>query len=418
MFRLGIMIFALGMAAQAADLVLTGVANQTYRNQIYGRLSLSNCSDITIQGCVFAVAAGAVVSIAANCSRVTIDSCDIDGQSAACTGVDMGGSYITIRKCRIHDIADDGIQCAKGGDHWSFSENEICHLLGCGTDGGCGPCYNGHSDGFEMGNVDSVEVKRNLVYDVRSTSAFFMDNWDNGVTIHNLLLENNIFYTPECGVVMYVFYIDGLRMYGNTFWKSNWLGLAVGPSVSRLEAYDNIAQCIDYTFMAGTYNSGDHIYDYNLVGMTNRGLPLQTHDVSSADPKFRKIPTATDNAAAHVYRDVTPANFELLAGSPAIDRGTSGGPIPTVDFYGRPRTAPYDLGAIEYRVGAINGPGRHSTQRPRAGCRSSIISRREYRADSGQDVFDLRGRSVPVIDGGCCILKLADGGIVRAVVVR
>jgi hypothetical protein len=336
-----------GPGTRAADLSLNGTSNQTYQNQAYDRLVLNNCDDITVRGCSFAVSTGNVVDISANCSRITLDSCDIDGQSAACTGVNMGGSHITIRKCRIHDIADDGIQCAAGGDHWYFYENEICHLLGCGTDGGCGPCYNGHSDGFEMGSVDTVEVKRNLVYDVRSTSAFFMDNWSGGATIRDLLLENNIFYTPECGVVMYVFYIDGLRLYNNTIWKSDWLGLAVGPTASRIEAYNNIVQNVDYNFLGGTYNATDHVYDYNLVGTTGRGLPLQTHDVNAADPKFRRIPVATDNTSAHVYRDVTPADFELMAGSPAIGAGTSGGALPTVDFYGNPRTAPYDMGAIE-----------------------------------------------------------------------
>jgi hypothetical protein len=389
----------------AADLVLTGVSGNNYVKQAYGRLSLTNCSDITITGCSFTAATGAVVTIAANCRRITLDSCDIDGQSAACTGIDMGGSRITIRRCRIHDIADDGIQCAKGGDHWYFLENEICHLLGCGSDGGCGPCYNGHSDGFEMGGVDTVEVKRNLVYDVRSTSAFFMNNWSGGATIHNLLLENNIFYTPECGVVMYVFYVDGLRMYNNTFWKSNWLGLAVGPTVSRLEAYNNIAQCIDYNFLHGVY-AADHVWDYNLVGSSGRGLALQAHDVSSADPKFRRIPPANDNSSAHVYRTVSAADFELLAGSPAIGKGTSGGRIPAVDFYGRPRVAPYDLGAIEFQGTSTVSPDSRGEKREHG---HGMKPARTVGADGA--VLDIRGRQVKHVSSGCFVVRRPGGSV-------
>src|SRR5512137_2999738 len=80
----------------AADLILSGASNQTYQNQTYGKLSLSNCSNITIRGCTFAINTGAVVTISANCNHITLDSCDINGQSAACSGIDMGGSYITI----------------------------------------------------------------------------------------------------------------------------------------------------------------------------------------------------------------------------------------------------------------------------------------------------------------------------------
>ena len=401
-----------------ADLTLSGVSGQTYGNQTYGRLSLTSCNNITIRGCTFSAATNAVVNIAANCSRITIDSCDIDGRSAACTGIDMGGSYITIRRCRIHDIADDGIQCAAGGDHWYFYDNEICHLLGCGTDGGCGPCYNGHSDGFEMGGVDSVELKRNLVYDVRSTSALFMNNWSGGATIHNLLLENNIFYTPECGVVIYVFYIDGLRMYNNTFWKSNWLGVAVGPSATRIEAYNNIAQNIDYDFMKGTYNSTDHKYGYNLVGSTGLGLPLQAHDVSNADPRFRRIPIASDNTQAHVYRAVTAADFEILFGSPAIDKGMSSGPVPATDFYGRPRTAPYDIGAIEYQNASVSG-NRRDSRIAGTGPRFSSVVYKGRLMNAGRysgDIYDCRGKRTDVIrGGGCFLLRQANGSMVRIV---
>lgn len=381
----------------AANLTLNGANSQTIQNQSFDKLVLTNCTDITIRGCSFASGSGTVVSIAGNCRRITIDSCDIDGKSAACAGIDMGGSYITVRKCRIHDIADDGIQCAGGGDHWYFYENEICHLLGCGTDGECDPCYNGHSDGFEMGFVDTVELKRNLVYDVRSTSAFFMANWTGEVTIRNLLLENNIFYTPECGVVMYVFYVDGIRMYNNTFWKSDWLGVAVGPNTSRLEAYNNIFQCIDYTFMGGT--STGHIWDYNLVGFTGRGLTAQAHDVVNADPKFRRIPTAKDNTEAHLYREVTAADFELMTGSPAIGKGTSGGSIPTTDFYGRPRTVPYDMGAIAFKTAAvIQNEDRFKS--------SAVQAHGLYPDGQNSVLFDLYGRRMQQpITGGCYLMR-------------
>ena len=64
------------------------------------------------------------------------------------------------------------LQC----DQPVFEGNEVHALYACGTDGGCGPCYNGHSDGLEL-----FDVRRrsggNLVHDVRSTATFFFGNW-------------------------------------------------------------------------------------------------------------------------------------------------------------------------------------------------------------------------------------------------
>jgi hypothetical protein len=349
LFTLALCCFVYGNS-QAADLIISGQNNKTYQNGSYGKLSINNSSNITVKNCTFLVSAnanGAYVGQISGSNHITIDSCDFDGDTTTCSGLNISGSFITIQHCKIHDVADDAISC-NTGNHIYFYNNTLCHLFGCGTDGGCGPCYNGHSDGFELGMLDSVELIGNLVYDVRSTSAIILDNWQgDSANLHNLLLENNIFYTPETGVVVYVFYVDGVRMYNNTIWKSNWLGVTVGVYSTRIEMYNNIVQCIDYTFGGGTL-AADHKYDYNLVGFANRGLAAQAHDVVNADPKFRKIPIASDNNAAHVYRDVVPADFELMAGSPAIGKGRSDALMPATDFYGNPRQAPYDMGAIAY----------------------------------------------------------------------
>jgi hypothetical protein len=271
--------------------------------------------------------------------------------------------------------------------------------------------------------LDSVELVGNLVYDVRSTSAVILDNWQgDSANVHNLLLANNIFYTPECGVVVYLFYVDGVKMFNNTIWKSNWLGVSVGPRVTRVAAYNNIVQCIDYTFLGGVYNASDHKYDYNLVGFSGRGLPAQAHDVVSADPKFRKIPIASDNTQAHVYSTVTPADFELMSGSQAIGAGTSAGGVPATDFYGRTRTAPYDMGAIKYQnagVGQANASMRSSGdffQLP------SLVYAKQVPARgvlARVTAYDLYGRKTGGIKAGngCLFIKRPDGGVQRIVVV-
>ena len=410
----------------AADLVINGQSNKTFQNQTYGHLSITSSSNITVKNCTFATSyatngSGGVGDISRS-NHITIDSCDFNGDTTTCTGMNVSGSFITIENCFIHDIADDGFQC-NTGDHIYFYHNTICHLYGCGTDGGCGPCYNGHSDGFELGMLDSVELIGNLVYDVRSTSAVILDNWQgDSANVHNLLMENNIFYTPECGVVVYLFYVDGVKMDNNTIWKSNWLGVAVGPRVTRVEAYNNIVQCIDYTFLGGVYNASDHKYDYNLVGFTGRGLAKQAHDVVNADPKFRRIPIASDNTSAHVYRTVTPADFELMAGSQAIGAGTSAGGVPATDFYGRSRTVPYDMGAIKYESAGI----RHANSSMRSSGTMfhfpSVVYAKHVpynKALDRVDIYDLYGRKTIGIkdNNGCLFIKRPDGCVQRIVVV-
>jgi hypothetical protein len=407
----------------AADLVVSGQNNKTYLNQTYGHLSITGSSNITVKNCRFATSyaangSGGVGDIRGS-SHITIDSCDFDGDTTTCTGMNVSGSYITIQNCIIHDIADDGFQCFNG-DHIYFYRNTVCHLYGCGSDGGCGPCYNGHSDGFELGMLDSVELVGNLVYDVRSTSAVILDNWQgDSANVHNLLLANNIFYTPECGVVVYLFYVDGVKMYNNTIWKSDWLGVAIGPRVSRVEAYNNIVQCIDYTFLAGTYNAADHKFDYNLVGFTGRGLAKQSHDVVSTDPKFRKIPVSSDNTTAHVYRAVTPADFELLAASQAIGAGTSASGVPSTDFYGRDRTAPYDMGAIKYQSADVRQTNSSMRSSGNVFFFPSLMRASARGFPDRVTVYDLYGRKTLGIKAGngCLFIRRPDGFVQRIVVV-
>jgi hypothetical protein len=42
----------------------------------------------------------------------------------------------------VFNIADDGIDM--GGRFHTLKGNKIHTLHGCGTDGACGNCYNGH----------------------------------------------------------------------------------------------------------------------------------------------------------------------------------------------------------------------------------------------------------------------------------
>jgi hypothetical protein len=158
------------------------------------------------------------------------------------------------------------------------------------------------------------------------------------------------------------------------------------------------------------------------VGVANRGLAAQAHDVVNVDPKFRRIPISSDNTPAHVYRTVTPADFELLANSPAIGAGTSANGVPSTDFHGRGRTVPYDMGAIKY----VNTGVRQTNYSMRSSGKdfrfpSVVYSKNApaFRALGRAAVYDLSGRKT---DGtkagnGCLFVKQPDGGVQRVVVV-
>jgi len=355
-------VFALSLAlarpASAEDLVIVGQSGMTIEGMAFDRLVVEDSQDITIRGCSFAAADGAVASITGS-TNVIVEDCDIDGLVDACTGLDMSGNtMVTIRGTTIHDIADDGIQVG-ASTNMRFERNTIAHLYGVGTDSG-GTCFNGHSDGFEVYDVEDSEFVGNLVYDVRSTSAFFMGNWDESAPCRNLTLANNVFYTPASGFVIYVHYVEGMKLYNNTFWQGVYGGLAVGPSVTGLDVVNNILHSVNYAHSGETPDAAEHRFDYNLLADDGQGYPGGGgHDVIAADPVFAGVPAL----GGAPLEDVGVEMFALGAGSPAIDVGTADGDVPSTDLFGNaradhPEVANGGAGPIDYTdLGAIEAMG-------------------------------------------------------------
>jgi hypothetical protein len=304
---------------------------------------------------------GTVVTISSS-NHITVRNCDLDGNFAtlsggeptshtngACHVLHLGTvSYVTIENCKLHNVADDGMEI-HGADNLSIVGNQVYNLYGCGTDGGCGDCYNGHSDGIEIFNVENSEFKENLVYDVRSTSAFISGNWttDPNNDSWNVTLINNIFYSPETGFCIYIDETHNVELTHNVFWgikQGSYGGLSMGPNVTDMDMYNNIILSINYSHMGATYDSDEHRGDYNLFGYDTGQYPLQTNDIIDSDPNFENIPDIYGPAD----RTVTAEDFRLTSASSAIDDGTNMGI--TVDFFGntRPQGSGYDMGAHEY----------------------------------------------------------------------
>lgn len=301
-----------------------------------------------------------VVEIAA--AAVEFRGCDVDGafsapggthQGGACSGMNISGDGVVVANNVIHDAADDGVAIS-GSSGVSFRGNTIHALHACGTDGGCGPCYNGHSDGIEVYDLHDSELVGNLVYDVRSTAALFFGNWADELGggpdeyCENLLVANNLLYTPETGFAAYLEDATGVQFVGNVVWglrQGAYGGLAIGVNVAGLDLYDNAILSINYDHLGSSHDAAEHRGDYNLFGVALGQWPEAEHDLVIGDPRFTGIGDVDAPAvAAPVAEDFIPAKD-----SPLRDAGWDDGSIglPAVDYFGVPRDDTPNIGAIE-----------------------------------------------------------------------
>ena len=298
---------------------------------------------------------GAPVEIGSS-DHITLRNCDIDGMfqtlvgdepsghtNGACIVVHMNGaSYITFENCKVHDAADDGFEI-HGADHLSIKNNEIYNLYG--VSGSC----QGHSDGIEAYNVKDSEFIGNLIYDIRSTSAFFFGNWAGSPSQYceNITLANNIFYSPETGFAAYIEDVDNIEIYNNVFWGragGAYGGLSIGQNVTNMDMYNNIILSINYTHVGGTYDPVNHRGNYNLFGVSLGQYPENTYDIVYSNPQFENIP----DVGGPAIRDVTVEDFRLTSTSPCVDAGTTIGFDNDISGTLRPQGTAYDIGAYEF----------------------------------------------------------------------
>ena len=270
--------------------------------------------------------------------------------AGGCNGANVSGQYIVLDRCDLHNIADDGLEI-HSADHVKVLYSKIHGLQACGTDSSCsGPCFNGHSDGIELSNTTDIELIGNMVYDVHSTAAIFMDNY-SGTKIYDLVAYNNVFYTPHTAFAVYLHRLDGAKFHNNIVWGrtqgDRYGGLAMGQDVTNLEMYNNIILNVNYSHMGSTQNPSQHDLDYNLFGMIASGeYRASTNDVI-ANPDFAGIPLS-GSLGDHKGSNVRLEDF-IPGASEAIDTGTTAGSVPAYDIAGeeRPQGSAPDRGVFE-----------------------------------------------------------------------
>jgi hypothetical protein len=292
-------------------------------------------------------------------SHIVLRHVEIDGglqksngtqTAGGCNGSNVSGDYVVFDHCEIHNIADDGMGIYSS-DHVKVLYSKIHDLHACGTDASCsGPCYNGHSDGLELSDISDIELIGNMVYDVRSTAAIFMDNW-SGSKIYDLVAYNNVFYTPVASFAVYLHQLQGAKFHNNIIWGrtqgDRYGGLAMGQNVTGLEMYNNIILSINYSHMGASQDPTQHDLDYNLFGMINSGEYQANTNDRVADPRFAGIPMS-GNEADHKGSDLALEDF-VPSASEAIDTGTTSGSVPAYDILGtaRPQGSGMDRGVFE-----------------------------------------------------------------------
>ena len=295
---------------------------------------------------------GTVVSIKTN--KIELSNCKIDGEfrkslagkhiQGACNGITVSGSDVSIKECEIYDIADDGVEI-HNAKRLLFTGNTIRRLNGCGTDGGCGPCYNGHSDGLEIYNVSDSEISYNFITDIKGNAALFFGNW--GALCRNLKIYNNIFYSPDTGFAAYISDCDNVQFINNIVWgteKGGYGGLAIGKRVRKLDIYNNIILSINYKHMGATYDKNNHKGGYNLFGKSLGQYYISNTDIINGEPMFNKIPGVKGKS----IKDAEAKDFILQNGSSAIDNGFMGNntiKVPLYDFIGKKRIEKINIGA-------------------------------------------------------------------------
>lgn len=265
---------------------------------------------------------GAVVGIQSD--HVHLANSDIDGAydetggyhtGGACSGMGITGSNISIIGNDIHDAADDGAEIWHV-ENLLFKNNTIRDLKAHGTDGGLGPCYNGHSDGLELNRMNNCVFNGNYIYNVPSTSAVFFLYGENDPDQfnHNIIFRNNVFYNSlETGFVAYLRSTEGLYLYNNIFWGRHlgggFGGIAIGTNLTDFEMKNNILVTVNYSFFGVIYDASEHDIDYNFISHIRTDQGLSTFGpadiVGNTDPEFVGIPAAsstTSNPALEGFR--------------------------------------------------------------------------------------------------------------------
>lgn len=266
------------------------------------------------------------------------------------TGVYLGASFVRVEGFEIRNVWHDGISPSSSASDFQIAGNHIhdvgryCETSGIGLSG--------------MTFINkNVVIEQNLVHDVgRDTTGengcnpgnTYWQNHDHGLYLSrgsNVIVRNNVFYNISRGWAIQIFpdSLSQIYIVNNTFAFPNPHEdgqIIIAATLTNAVIANNIFY---QPLTAGVWFDGattsNVSVEYNLTagGTTAEGIGsgvTLSHSFDNTDPNFANAPAF---------------DFQLLAGSPAIDAGITLSYV-TNDFLGttRPQGAGYDIGAFEF----------------------------------------------------------------------
>jgi hypothetical protein len=251
---------------------------------------------------------------------------------------ELRNRQVTIRDNHFEVIPSDAIQTGST-DELLIEGNEIERV-------GEGKTEGSHSDVLQVVEGRGIVVRGNYMHD--SLHGVIV----KALELRDIRFESNVIARMSAGFGLNLYDVDGLTLAGNTVWDT-----AAGV---RLR------------------DSGENPAAMRVVSMRNNIFDLLSNECEStgcADEQSHNLiaegeRTAGDLTGDPGFVDIAAGDFELAAGSPAVDAGTSLR-APAHDRLGRARTDDEetdDTGAGDppwYDIGALERGGEGGRERPR-----------------------------------------------------
>jgi MYXO-CTERM domain-containing protein len=224
--------------------------------------------------------------------------------------------------------------------------------------------YSYNSCGFfEVASVFQPQGTSGAYVKGKFTNSVFHDNvmvdsgWISLLQVNNTKLvnvrwENNTIVHHDMGTTKAA---DGTTINLNDFGSSAIQAIAFNATSSGVTGGGEISPG-DIYWTNNLWYFDSKVKPFNMIDATHRGsdallanITVTGDIVVTSDPGFKDIASKSD-----------PADYDLLQGSAAIDKGVTDDSIiefVKTDFLGRsrPAGAAYDLGAFEYQAGSAVG---------------------------------------------------------------
>jgi hypothetical protein len=202
-----------------------------------------------------------------------------------------------------------------------------------------------------MSHASDIELVGNMVYDVRSTAAIFMEDWGGG-GVSDLVVYDNVFYTRDAGPTVYLRDLHKATFHNNIIWGrtqgNRYGGLSIENDVTNLQMRNNIIPNINYSHMNARHDPSQHDLDYNLFAVINSGEYSANIHHLIGDPIFSGM-TVSSDLGDPKGSELAIEDFIPTAERPAVDSGTTLTGPPEHDILGRrrPQGEAWDRGPIE-----------------------------------------------------------------------